>query len=301
MMSKVTVIIPAYNNFSGLKYLLCYFKKRNYPLIIIDNKPSIFKNKLIKDFEKSNLIYLPQKKNLGFAAAVNLGATQVKTKWMLILNDDVEFKNPKSEIRNKFKIQNKNIIEKLIKNAEEEKFDALSPILINPQGIIENCGYKVLPYGKVKLVKKLESYKVHKVDKVYKVYKVGKVHKVNEIDGLTAACLLIKTEVFKKLNDFDERFFAYLEDVDFFLRFKKAGYKMGVSENISVFHHQLTTSKTWKGFKEWYDFVNWWRLYFKHQDKFKFNGRFLLERVKNFWGLLKNRVNIPKVSRVFHL
>jgi len=35
---------------------------------------------------------------------------------------------------------------------------------------------------------------------------------------LTAACLLVKTEVFKKLGGFDESFFVYLEDVDFFLR-----------------------------------------------------------------------------------
>ena len=232
MKTDLTIVIPTLNNVKGLNYLLSYFKDKPYKIVVIDNK----------------------KKNLGFAGGVNKGAKNIKTKWMLILNDDIEFYDNIS-------------INQLIKYAEKKKIDALSPILINPDGKIENYGYKVLPFGKVELV--------------------GLPDPSKNIDGLTAACLLIKTSVFKKLKGFDESFFAYLEDVDFFLRFKKSGYKMLMSKDIKVLHNHMTTSKTMGNFKAKQDMINWWRLYFKHRETFKFNITFLVERLKNVSGFIK--------------
>lgn len=224
-----TVVIPTLNNTAGLEYLLNYFKNKQYEVVVVDNK----------------------KKNLGFAGGVNKGVEGVKTEWILILNDDIEFNNNST-------------IDSLIKYAEEKKLDAVSPILRNPNGGVENLGYKVLPIGKIELIKKID----------------------NNIDGITAACLLIKTEVFKKLGGFDEKFFAYLEDVDFFLRFKKTDYKMGIA-NVEVLHNHMTTTKTMGNFKARQDMVNWWRLFFKHPEKFKFGIQFLVERLRNISGYIK--------------
>ena len=231
MKVNLSVVIPTLNNITGLKNLLSYFKNKPYKIIIIDNK----------------------KKNLGFAGGVNKGVKSDNTKWTLILNDDIEFYDNGS-------------IDQLIEFAEKNRLDAVSPVLVNSKGETENYGYRILPIGKVELVKSVESA---------------------DIDGLTAACLLVKTSVFKKLNGFDESFFAYLEDVDFFLRFKKAGYKMGIADNIKVLHNHMTTSKTMGNFKARQDMINWWRLYFKHKEKFKFDIRFILERLKNVSGFLK--------------
>lgn len=232
MENKVSVVIPTINNVSGMEYLLNYFKDKPYKIIVIDNK----------------------KINLGFAGGVNKGAKLVTSDWLLVLNDDVEFEGDP--------------IKELIIEAEKNKLDALSPILVNPNGEVENYGYKLLPIGRIKLVNPTSL----------------KLLGASELDGLTAACLLIKTEVFKKLGGFDESFFAYLEDVDFFLRFKKAGYKMAMSKNIKVLHNHMTTSKTMGNFKSRQDMVNWWRLYFKHREKFNFNFQYILERLRNISG-----------------
>jgi len=240
MNASLSVIIPTLNNVKGLEYLLNYFKDKPYKIVVVDNK----------------------KKNFGFAEGINKGVKNIKTKWMLILNDDIEFKNDQ-------------LINQLYIFAESKKVDAVSPVLVNPNGEVENYGYRVLPYGKVELIK---SYKVHKVIKLIKS---------EEIDGLTAACLLVKTQVFKKLGGFDESFFAYLEDVDFFLRFKDAGYKIAISDNVKIFHNHMTTSKTMGNFKARQDMINWWRLYFKHKEIFKFDLKFILERLRNVSGFLK--------------
>jgi GT2 family glycosyltransferase len=240
MKTNLSVIIPTLNNTSGVSYLLKYFKDKPYKIKIIDNKS----------------------KNLGFAGGVNKGAKKVETKWMLILNDDIEFYDSVT-------------IEHLIKFAEKENIDAVSPVLVNPNGEVENYGYKILSYGKVQLIKN------------YEVHKVVKSIKSEEIDGLTAACLLIKTSIFKKLDGFDESFFAYLEDVDLFLRMKKIRSKFDIAYDIKVFHHHMMTSKTMGNFKAKQDMINWWRLYFKHKNKFEFNINFLFERLRNASGYIK--------------
>ena len=199
-----------------------------------------------------------RKKNLGFAGGVNKGAKYIKTKWLLILNDDVKFYDNTS-------------IKRLIEVAEKRKLDAVSPVLENPKGKVENYGYKLLPIGKIKLVKEFSIFNLQ----------------FSNIDGLTAACLLIRTSVFKKLKGFDEKFFAYLEDVDFFIRFKKDGYKMGIAADIEVLHNHMTTTKTMGNFKARQDMINWWRFYFKHPEKFRFDWKFIIERLRNISGYIK--------------
>ncbi len=236
---SLSVIVPTLSNVKGLKYLLNYFKDKPYKVVVIDNK----------------------KKNLGFAGGVNKGTKNIKTKWALILNDDIEFFDDVS-------------INRLIELAEKKKLDTVSPILVNPNGKVENYGYKVLPYGKISLVKELTG------------------SRVNELDGLTAACLLIKTKVFKKLKGFDESFFAYLEDVDFFLRLSASrriaqDKSFDIAYDVKVLHNHMTTSKTMGNFKARQDMINWWRLYFKHKEKFRFDWKFMVERLKNMAGYVK--------------
>ncbi len=112
--AKISVVIPTYNNFKGLNYLINYFKDKPYQVIVVDNNISVKK--------------LTGRRINGLNKMQNV----------------------------KIKMQNDN----------------------------EKC----------------------------------KMNKENilDLDGITAACLLIKTKVFKDLGNFDERFFAYLEDVDFF-------------------------------------------------------------------------------------
>lgn len=250
-MDDVSVVVPTLNNIDGIRYLADYFRDKKSHLIVIDNHPTEEKRKFLKHY-----VYLPQGKNLGFAAAVNLGVKHIKTRWVVVLNDDIEFKDGL-------------FFTELLHDAKKRRLDAVSPILINPDGRIENYGYRVLPYGRVELVTDQED---------------------RRIDGLTAACLLIKTETFRKLGGFDKKFFAYLEDVDFFLRFKKKGYRMSMSR-VEVKHNHMTTSRTMGNFKARQDMVNWWRLYFKNKGFFKFDSKFLVERLRNVSGYLKATFN----------
>jgi len=281
---SVTVIIPTLSNVKGLKYLINYFSDKPYPLVIIDNNPKI---KKIIPKENKNIIYLPQSKNLGFAKAVNLGTKKAKTEWLLVLNDDVEFETQKSNVKTQnhnLKLKTKkNKINALLKFAQKYKLDAVSPVLVNPKGEIENVGYKVLPFGKVELIKSSN----------FSLLTTNYSLLTTSIDGLTAACLLIKRDVFFKAGGFDERFFAYLEDVDLFLTLKEQGRRFAVCPYLAVLHNHLTTGKTLGWRKNWHDFKNWILIIVKHPRHFRLinpKNLFLLliERIKNFVGIIKN-------------
>jgi GT2 family glycosyltransferase len=54
---------------------------------------------------------------------------------------------------------------------------------------------------------------------------------------------VLDKEVFKKIGLIDERYFMYLEDVDFCLSARKAGFLIGLSPRVIVDHKQSASFK----------------------------------------------------------
>lgn len=277
---NITIIIPTYTNIKGLTIIINFLKKSGYPIIIIDNHPT--KEKKDIALSPSPIVYLPQKKNLGFAKAVNLGVNKSNTDWVLILNDDVI-------------IENIHVIEHLKKIAEKNNWSAVSPVLKNDTNQIENIGYRVLPIGRVEL-----NFEKSPLTPLYQGGKLdfnsqhhgGESNIIDQryIDGLTAACLLIRKKDFEAVGGFDEGFFAYLEDVDLFLRIKKKGYRFGVDINSDVIHSAHQTSSHMGNFKQRQDLKNWVRIIVKNWDRkmlLRYLPFIILERLRNVSGLVK--------------
>lgn len=56
------------------------------------------------------------------------------------------------------------------------------------------------------------------------------------VDQVIGAFFLVRGELFRKLNGFDERFFVYFEEVDFSLRAKRLGYSSYLLAGATAFH-----------------------------------------------------------------
>jgi hypothetical protein len=65
---------------------------------------------------------------------------------------------------------------------------------------------------------------------------------VEERGYFTGCALLVPREIFEKIGFFDERFFAYYEDMDFCLRIHRAGYRLVLVPNAKLWHKVATSS-----------------------------------------------------------
>lgn len=70
----------------------------------------------------------------------------------------------------------------------------------------------------------------------------GQYDITEETQFVTGCSMMIRREVFHKIGSLDEKFFAYLEDVDFCLRAKHAGYKLLYVPRSIVWHKNAGSS-----------------------------------------------------------
>lgn len=67
--------------------------------------------------------------------------------------------------------------------------------------------------------------------------------KNTELDWATGCCMLVSREVLLQVGLLPEPYFAYFEDVEWSLRIRKAGFKIGLSENSKIYHEAGAASK----------------------------------------------------------
>lgn len=264
--SNIACIIPTLHNREGVLQLLSDLKEHHptTPVIVVNNNRESFSETM----NHQSLIVIEEHRNTGFAKACNDGARAAEkyfqSKYLAFINDDIQFSQPWLDV--------------CTIELEKRKWFATTPLIRQADGSPENVGYRVLPQGKVLLSKSLNSSS-------------------SDLDGLTAAALVVRQDVFEKLHGFDERFFAYLEDVDLFLRAKKHGYRFGTTQSVSVTHRGQGTSSSMPVRKRWLDLRNWYLLMYKNWDMqtvAKHLPQIFIERLRNLSGLLKALLGFGK-------
>lgn len=70
----------------------------------------------------------------------------------------------------------------------------------------------------------------------------GQYGAVEETPFITGCSMMVKKEVFEKIGLLDEKFFAYLEDLDFCLRAKQMGYKLLYVPQSIIWHNNAGSS-----------------------------------------------------------
>ena len=155
-------------------------------------------------------------KNEGFSKANNQGikyALKNNFDYILLLNNDTVIKS--------------NLIDVLIKTAQAKKVYAVQPLILNHNGKknMECSWWK----------NKLFSGTFSSSKKVNNSFKL--------IEWFTGCCCLFDSKLFKDVGKFDERFFAYFEDIDLSLRIKKNGFKIGFTSHTELIHLESASSK----------------------------------------------------------
>lgn len=191
----------------------------NLKIILVDNEYDSFKLKKFQNRKKIKII--KNQKNEGFCKGSNIGiryALENNFDYILLLNNDTVIET--------------NLIRNLIKFSTEKNIFVVQPMITDISGKkIWSSGGKINNFLGTFRTK----YKGKDLNKKF-IYK-------SELDWFSGCCCLFKSEIFIKTGLFDENFFAYYEDVDYSLRLKNNGYKIGFYDKSRVFHHSSMSLK----------------------------------------------------------
>lgn len=218
--SKVAIIIVNWKKYNMTANCIESVIKCNYPnyeIILVDNESDASKVSIFKS--RKNVKTILNSKNEGFSKANNQAieyALKNNFDYILLLNNDTVIKS--------------NLIDILIKTLQAKKVYAVQPLILNhKRKKIWSGGGKInYFFGTFSSSKKLcNSFKL--------------------IEWFTGCCCLFDSKLFIDIGKFDERFFAYYEDVDFSLRMKKNGYKIGFTPQTELIHMESASSKLERG------------------------------------------------------
>jgi len=232
---KISIVILNYNGLKDTLDCLDSLSKLNkdgldVEIIVVDNDSKDGSKLALSKLKNINLII--NKKNLGYSAGNNRGidlAVSRKADLVLLLNND-------TIVDQDFLIYTKKAI---------KSFDIISPKIYFAKGyeyhksryIKDDLG-KVIWYAGANIDWDNILGKHLGVDKVDK----RQHDKQKNIESATGACMLIKREVFEKIGNFDEKYFLYLEDMDFSVRAAKAGFKIGYEPSAIIWHKNASSS-----------------------------------------------------------
>lgn len=241
--NSVAVVVLNYN---GWKDTLKCLKKlpkqtyKNFKTILIDNGSSEPQPPELSKIINSEVVFIEQPKNLGFAGGVNIGikyALENNFEYVALLNNDA--------------VPDKNWLKILVESIERNHAHIATGLLLSGDGThidstSETYSRWGLPFPRDR-GKKTKS-----------------ASKSGYIFGASGGASLYKASLFKEVGLFDEKFFAYYEDVDISFRAQLEGYKVYYEDSAIAYHNHGSTSKKISGFTVYQTFKNLPILFYKN-------------------------------------
>jgi len=221
-MSKLTIVVLNMNGLENLKTLFRSLTKQTYKgfkVLVSDNGST---DGSLEWLRKNKIKFISNGKNLGFSGGNNVALKKVKTKYVGVFNDDIKLEP--------------NAIELMLDFLENHpKAGSIQPKLLNWNGkLVQSKGLK-LTYGGFPAER----------DKWSPFVRENK--DPEEIDAAQACCAIYRTDIFRKIGFFDERFNPiYNEDFDVGLSIKKRGYENYYHPQAVVCHKGGFTAKKMK-------------------------------------------------------
>lgn len=239
MSTKVSVSLVTYNSADDVHGVLGSIinntKGVSVEVFVIDNNSTDNTVELIKsEYPQVCVIQMPD--NKGFGYAHNQALKHIDSDYHIIINPDITF--------------NSDVISGLAEYMNKNPDVAMvTPMILNQDGT-----QQYLPKRTPK-VKYLLGGRFEKFGGVFSKWRSEytmrdvKITRPIEIDFCTGCFMMLRTDVFKKLDGFDDRFFMYFEDADLTRRAKDYG-KIVFNPEFNVTHEwERASSKSLKFFK----------------------------------------------------
>ena len=245
----ISIIIPTKNNENILSKCIKSIQKstyRNFEVIIVNNgnkiKPSFNKNCDIIDYNES----------FNFSKLNNFAVNHTKGEYLLFLNDDTEVINP-------------DWLEYMMFHATQKGVGIVGSLLLFPKSrlyptVIQHGGVTVGTAGPA-----IHSFSYSHYDK-HSYQDLDKVSR--NVSAVTAACMMVRKNIFEEIGGFDEKFVLVFGDTDLCLRIKEKGYQIVYCPHARLYHSESATRGTRHPQEDEIQFLNRWEDYIISGDEF---------------------------------
>ncbi|MGR3592235.1 MAG: glycosyltransferase family 2 protein [Limimaricola soesokkakensis] len=251
-MKNLDIVIVNWN--SGVQLRECIDSVRTWgaghvqKCIVVDNGSADGSADFLSEVQGVDLVRADR--NLGFAAACNLGAKQGTSPFVLFLNPDAHLLKESLTAPIAF-----------LEDPTNKKVGIVGIGLKNEDGSVQrSCarfpraqGLVFSSFGLNRLWAKFGTH-MHEWDHA----------ESRDVPHVIGAFYMIRRELFQRLNGFDERFFVYLEDLDLSLRAQEVGYRSFYIAEAHAYHKGGGVSEQVKAHRLFYSLRSRILYAFKH-------------------------------------
>lgn len=221
-------------------------KNVNFNLVVVDNNSGESDVKKLKSFKSNiDLQIIENKQNYGFAGGNNVGikySLNDMADYIIVLNNDTRV--------------DKYFAKYLVKKAEsDEKIAIVSPkIYFEKKYEFHKKRYKNFELGNVLWYAggKIDWNNVYGISKGVDEVDSGQFDDQEKLDFATGACFLVTRKALLKTGFFDERYFMYMEDVDFSQRIRENGLKIVFEPQAKIWHKVAQSSAIGSGLNDYF-------------------------------------------------
>jgi GT2 family glycosyltransferase len=228
---SVAVVIPSWNSLGLLPSCLGSLRDQGaaVELLVVDNGSG---DGTVAYLEREGVPHVPLPRNTGFAAAVNLGVKRTESEAILVLNADTVLEPGCAGT----------LLDAL--NADGS-FGGVAPRILQ----LEQGAAAPVPLAAAPLYSAGQALTAdgRAVELGAGEPQRAELLARREVFGACGAACLLRRELFAELGGYDERYFAFYEDVDLNLRARIVGWRFEYVPEAVVWH---VGNASWKqGFK----------------------------------------------------
>lgn len=218
----ISIIVPNKDHVDDLdKCIQSILRKTtydNYEIIIVENNSELDSTfAYYETLENDNVKVITWTGEFNYSAINNFAAEHAKGQFLLLLNNDVE-------------IINEDWLNEMLMLAQLEDVGAVGAKLYYSDNTIQHAGI-IIGIGSV-------AGHSHKYYPRESFGYVGRLKVTQNVSAVTAACLLLKKEIFEEVNGLDTGYKVAFNDVDFCLRILDKGYKNIFTPYAELYHFE---------------------------------------------------------------
>ena len=223
---RVSILIPSCDHASDLRTCVeSIYRRSTYPdfeIIIIENnskEPATFRyyDQLQKEHPENLKVLYWQGTGFNYSALNNFGAKAATGEYLLLLNNDTEVIAPRW-------------MEEMVMYAQQDRVGCVGAKLLYPDNTIQHAG---IGFGFLTLAAHM-----HKNFPVGHPGYMGRLSYAQDVYAVTAACLMVRKDVYEQVEGLDESFAVAFNDVDFCVRVREAGYTNVFTPFAQLYHYE---------------------------------------------------------------